>query len=151
MFAVEETTPKFGPLITLPGVAKTGVFVALNASARKSRWHCSEIANFRKTEKSRFLPQSDRNELRPRFPNVYRAGTANALVSIHSAGLGFARPGFPTRFARTKELPVLARSPWYVTSYALPERRLAIALICQPETRARTARLDGRKKRFLPK
>ena len=59
------TAPKLGDSRLETGIAHTGVLVALNISKRNSRRKRSVIGNWRNSERSRFLFQSERSEFRP--------------------------------------------------------------------------------------
>src|ERR1700746_3129079 len=102
MLAAWVTLPKFfesSMLVT--GTAHTGVFVALNISNRNSIRKRSVNGNSRKMERSRFLPQSERSEFRPRFPKVFAVGSWNEEVLIHPLGPLLLGSKLPTTFRRS--------------------------------------------------
>ena len=76
-----RTFPKF-ELFTLPfGLAKCGVLLTLNASARNCSLTCRLIENVRKRLASIFTTPGPRIVLRPTLPNRTSVTRANAVVS----------------------------------------------------------------------
>ena len=87
MFAVEETTPKFGSSKKPSGAANTFVLVTLKASAPNSNRWDSVMEEERKNERSRFLFQWAFKVLWPTFPKVKgawfeKAATFNGFVVV---------------------------------------------------------------------
>src|SRR5579864_9093576 len=101
MLAAWLTLPKFASSRLEMGTAHTGVLVALNISNLNSIRKRSVKENCRKTDKSRFLFQSERSESRPKFPKVLGLGSTKDEVLIHPSGpllLGYL---LPTKLARS--------------------------------------------------
>ena len=96
VLAVLDTRPKFPLDKLLSGIPQTGVFKALNNSARNSSSLDSVNGNFRKNDRSSALNPSDRSVLRPRLPKVNGAGTSNALLFNQLFGPWSEGTGSPT-------------------------------------------------------
>src|SRR5487761_1883999 len=98
---VLKTCPNVGSPKVWSGTPQVGVLVTLNASNRNSSCLVSVNGNMRNRERSRFVKASALSALRPRFPKVYGAGTANAALLNHSDGVALDTVGLPTRLRRS--------------------------------------------------
>src|SRR6266478_6275536 len=83
-FAMPVILPKLGSSTFPLGTPRITVFGKLNDSARNSIDRFSKNGNCRKMEKSMFQNDDDRIAYRPRFPNLYAAGAANAALLNHA-------------------------------------------------------------------
>src|SRR5262249_808639 len=128
-------------LLALPlGLAKCGVLVRLNDSARNCTFHLSVNRNVRNRLKSMFTTPGPRMVFRPTVPNRAPVGLANAVVSNHV-------PSSPTLPSVATEaftwsgvcaLPgMLSAAPDALSVYCRPWYAAKTPLICQSASSAR--------------